>query len=96
MKKIEPMHDHVVVRRDEEIAKSAGSILIPDAARKKSNEAEVVAVGPGRITEHGQLVPTEIKVGDRVLLARWAGTEIEIGGVEHLVVRAGDIVGRVS
>jgi chaperonin GroES len=88
-----PLHDRVVVRRIDGEEKSAGGIIIPDTAREKPQEGEIVAVGPGARNDAGVLVPTELRVGDRVLFAKWSGTEIKIDREELLVMKESDILG---
>jgi chaperonin GroES len=91
-----PLHDRVLVRRIEEDEKSAGGIIIPDTAREKPMQGEVVAVGPGARDEAGKLVPLDVKAGDRVLFGKWSGTEIKIDGEELLVMKESDILGIVE
>jgi len=91
--KIRPLHDQVLVIRQESEQKTAGGIIIPDTAKEKPIEGKLVAVGPGKMGKDGQRIPMEIKEGDRVLFGRYAGTEIKIDGVEHLMMRADDILG---
>ena len=91
--KIRPLHDQVLVIRQESEQKTAGGIIIPDTAKEKPIEGKLVAVGPGKMGKDGQRIPLEIKEGDRVLFGRYAGTEIKIDGVEHLMMRADDILG---
>ncbi|HOF06252.1 MAG TPA: co-chaperone GroES [Syntrophales bacterium] len=91
--KIRPLHDQVLVIRQESEQKTAGGIIIPDTAKEKPIEGRLVAVGPGKMGKDGQRIPMEVKEGDRVLFGRYAGTEIKIDGVEHLMMRADDILG---
>jgi len=91
--KIRPLHDQVLVIRQESEQKTAGGIIIPDTAKEKPIEGKLVAVGPGKMGKDGRRIPMEIKEGDRVLFGRYAGTEIKIDGVEHLMMRADDILG---
>jgi chaperonin GroES len=91
--KIRPLHDQVLVIRQESEQKTAGGIIIPDTAKEKPVEGKLVAVGPGKMGKDGKRIPMEIKEGDRVLFGRYAGTEIKIDGVEHLMMRADDILG---
>jgi chaperonin GroES len=91
--KIKPLHDHVVLIRQEGEQKTAGGIIIPDTAKEKPLEGKLVAVGPGRMDREGKRIPIEVKAGDRVLFGRYAGTEIKIDGVEHLMMKADDILG---
>jgi chaperonin GroES len=91
--KFRPLHDRVVVRRIEAEEKSAGGIIIPDTAKEKPQQGEVVAVGPGARDEQGQLVPLDVKVGDVVLFGKWSGSEVKIDGEELLIMKESDIVG---
>jgi chaperonin GroES len=91
--KIKPLHDQVVLIRQEGEQKTAGGIIIPDTAKEKPLEGKLVAVGPGRMDREGKRIPIEVKAGDRVLFGRYAGTEIKIDGVEHLMMKADDILG---
>lgn len=88
-----PLHDRVVVRRVEEDQRTAGGIIIPDSAKEKPQQGEVVAVGPGARNEQGALVPLEVKVGDFVLFGKWSGTEVKINGEELLIMKESDILG---
>lgn len=89
---IRPLHDRVLVRRMEEERKSAGGIVIPDSATEKPARGEIVAAGKGKVTDSGDLRPLEVKVGDKVLFGKYAGTEIKVDGEELLVMREDDIV----
>lgn len=91
--RIRPLGDRLVLRRLEANATAKGGIVIPDTAKETSQEAEVVAVGSGRVNEHGTRVPLEVEAGDRVLVRRYAGTEIRIDGAEYLVVTEDEILG---
>ena len=91
--KLRPMQDRIIVKRLEEETKTAGGILIPDTAKEKPQEGEVVAVGPGVRDEKGALQPLDVKAGDRVLFGKYAGTEIKIEGEEYLIMREDDILG---
>ena len=91
--KFRPLHDRVVVRRIEENVKTAGGIIIPDTAKEKPMQAEVIAVGPGARDESGKIVPLDVKKGDRVLFGKWSGTEVKIDGEERLILREEDILG---
>jgi chaperonin GroES len=91
--KFRPLHDRVVVRRIEEDTKTAGGIIIPDTAKEKPMQGEVIAVGPGARDEAGQLVPLEVKAGDRVLFGKWSGTEVKINNEELLIMKESDILG---
>ena len=90
--KIRPLQDRVLVRRLEEEEKSAGGIIIPDTAREKPMEAKVIAVGKGKVTEDGKVLRMDVKVGDRVLIGKYAGTEVKIDGEEHLIMREDEIL----
>ena len=91
-----PLHDRVLVRRVEEEAKSAGGIIIPDTAKEKPQEGEVVAVGPGARDETGKLVPLDVKSGDRILFGKWSGTEVKVDGEELLIMKESDILGIIE
>jgi len=91
--KFRPLHDRVVLKRIEGEEKSAGGIIIPDTAKEKPQEGEVVAVGPGSRNETGKLTPVDVKVGDRVLFGKWSGTEIKIGGEDALIMKESDLLG---
>ena len=91
--KIRPMNDRILVLRVDEEQKTAGGIIIPDTAKEKPQEGKVVSVGPGKVNDEGKRVPSEIKTGDRILFAKYAGTEIKINGVEHVFMREDDILG---
>ena len=88
-----PLHDRVVVKRLEGEEKTRGGIIIPDTAKEKPQEGEVVAVGPGARDETGKLVPLDVKAGDRVLFGKWSGTEVKINGEELLIMKESDIMG---
>ncbi|GAB4358698.1 MAG: co-chaperone GroES [Kiloniellaceae bacterium] len=87
------MHDRVVIRRIEEDQKTAGGIIIPDTAKEKPSQGEVVAVGPGARDEKGEIVALDVKVGDVVLFGKWSGTEVKIDGQELLIMKESDIMG---
>ena len=91
--KFRPLHDRVVVRRIAAEEKSAGGIIIPDTAKEKPQQGEVTAVGPGGRDESGNLVPIDLKVGDRVLFGKWSGTEVKLDGEELLIMKESDIMG---
>jgi chaperonin GroES len=91
--KFRPLHDRVVVKRIDAEEKSAGGIIIPDTAKEKPQQGEVVAVGPGGRDEAGKLIPIDVKAGDRVLFGKWSGTEVKIDGVEYLIMKESDIMG---
>jgi chaperonin GroES len=91
--KFRPLHDRVVLKRIEAEAKTSGGIIIPDTAREKPQQGEVVAVGPGGRDEAGKLIPIDLKAGDRVLFGKWSGTEVKIDGVEYLIMKESDVMG---
>jgi len=88
-----PLHDRVVVKRIDAEEKTAGGIIIPDTAKEKPSQGEVIAVGPGARDESGKLVPLDVQVGDRVLFGKWSGTEVKIDGQELLIMKESDIMG---
>jgi chaperonin GroES len=90
--KIKPLNDRVLVIREEEEKKSAGGIIIPDTAKEKPQRGKVVAAGPGKMGEGGKRIPLEVKAGDRVLFGKYAGTEVKLDGIEHVVMREDDIL----
>lgn len=94
--KIRPLQDRVIIRRLEEEQKTKGGIIIPDTAKEKPIEGEVIAVGKGKRAEDGKLMPLDVKAGDRVLFSKYAGTEVKIDGVEHLIMREDDILGIIE
>ena len=94
--KFRPLHDRVVVRRLEGEEKSKGGIIIPDTAKEKPQEGEIIAVGPGARDESGKLVPLDVKTGDRILFGKWSGTEVKIDGEELLIMKESDIMGIVE
>ena len=94
--KFRPLHDRLVVRRIDEAGKSAGGIIIPDTAKEKPSEGEVIAVGPGARNEAGALVPPGVKKGDRILFGKWSGTEIKLDGKELLIMKEEDVMGVVE
>ncbi|HKA70440.1 MAG TPA: co-chaperone GroES [Xanthobacteraceae bacterium] len=94
--KFRPLHDRVVVRRLEGEEKTKGGIIIPDTAKEKPQEGEVVAVGPGARDEAGKLVALEVKAGDRVLFGKWSGTEVKLDGEELLIMKESDIMGVIA
>jgi len=91
--KIRPLNDRVLVLRIDEEEKTSGGIIMPDTAKEKPQEGKVVAAGPGKLNENGKRIPLEVKKDDRVLFGKYAGTEIKIDGVEHIIMREDDIVG---
>jgi len=88
---IKPLHDRVLVKPSVMEEKTAGGIYLPDTAKEKPQEGEVIAVGPGKVTDNGTKIPLEVKVGDKVLYGKYSGTEVTINGVEHLIMRESDI-----
>ena len=96
MKKIRPLHDRVIVRRLEEERKSAGGIVIPDTAKEKPVQGEVIAVGSGKILDDGKVRALDVKAGDKILFGKYSGTEVKIGDEELLVMREEDIMGVVE
>jgi chaperonin GroES len=91
--KFRPLHDRVVVKRIQAEEKSVGGIIIPDTAKEKPQQGEVIAVGPGGRDETGKLIPLDVQVGDRVLFGKWSGTEVKLDGVEYLIMKESDIMG---
>ena len=91
-----PLHDRVVVRRIEADEKTAGGIIIPDTAKEKPSQGEVIAVGPGGRDESGKLIPIDIKAGDTVLFGKWSGTEVKIDGEDLLIMKESDILGLID
>ena len=94
--KFRPLHDRVVLKRIDPEAKSSGGIIIPDTAKEKPSQGEVIAVGPGGRDEAGKLIPIDIQVGDRVLFGKWSGTEVKIDGEDLLIMKESDIFGVVE
>jgi chaperonin GroES len=94
--KFRPLHDRVVVRRVEEETKTAGGIIIPDTAKEKPMQGEVIAVGPGARDEAGRIVPPDVKKGDRVLFRKWSGTEVKIAGAALLIMKESDVMGVIE
>ena len=88
-----PLHDRVVVRRLDQEEKTAGGIIIPDTAKEKPSQGEVIAVGPGGRDESGKLIPIDLKAGDRVLFGKWSGTEVKLDGEDLLIMKESDIMG---
>jgi chaperonin GroES len=91
--KFRPLHDRVVVKRIDAEEKSAGGIIIPDSAKEKPSQGEIIAVGPGGRDDAGKLVPLDVQVGNRVLFGKWSGTEVKIDGVDYLIMKESDIMG---
>lgn len=94
--KVTPLHDRVLLKRMEEKEVKKGGIIIPDTAKEKPQEAEVIAAGTGRITDDGKVIPLEVKKGDRVLIGKFSGTEVTIDDVEHIIVREDEILAKIS
>jgi chaperonin GroES len=94
--KIRPLQDRILVKRIEEEEKTTGGIIIPDTAKEKPMEGKVVAVGKGKLSEDGKLMPLDLKKGDRILFSKYAGTEVKIEGVEHLIMREDDVLGVIE
>jgi chaperonin GroES len=94
--KIRPLQDRVIVKRLEEEEKTKGGIIIPDTAKEKPQEGKVIAVGKGKVTEEGKVIPLDVKPGDRILFGKYSGTEIKIEGEEHLIMREEDILGVIE
>jgi chaperonin GroES len=94
--KFRPLHDRVVVTRIDVEGKTAGGIIIPDTAKEKPTEGEVIAVGPGGRDESGKVIPIDLRTGDRVLFGKWSGTEVKIDGVEYLIMKESDIMGVIE
>ena len=91
--KFKPLHDRVVVKRIETDETSAGGIIIPDTAKEKPSEGQVLAVGPGEITEDGKSKPMNVKAGDKILFGKWSGTEVKLDGQDLLIMKESDIMG---
>ena len=91
-----PLHDRVLIRRVESEEKTAGGIIIPDTAKEKPMEGEVVAAGPGARSEEGKLQPMDVKAGDRVLFGKWSGTEVKLDGEELIIMKESDIMGVIA
>jgi len=94
--KVKPLADRILVKRLEEEEKTKGGIIIPDTAKEKPIQGKVIAVGKGKLTEEGKLIPLEVKAGDRVLFGKYAGTEVKIEGEEHLIMREDDVLGIIE
>ena len=91
-----PLHDRILVRRIEAEEKTAGGIIIPDTAKEKPQEGEVIAVGPGARDESGKLTPLDVKAGDRILFGKWSGTEIKLNGEDLLIMKESDVMGVIE
>ncbi|KKQ79539.1 MAG: 10 kDa chaperonin [Parcubacteria group bacterium GW2011_GWC2_38_7] len=96
MKKIRPLHDRVIVQRTEEEQKSKGGIIIHDTAKEKPQEGKIIAVGKGKVSDDGKLIPLDVKVGDKVLFNKYAGSDIKIEGEEYMIMREEDILGVIE
>jgi len=94
--KIRPLQDRVIVKRIEEEGKSKGGIIIPDSAKEKPQEGKVIAVGKGKVNDEGKLIPLDVKVNDRIVFGKYSGSEINIDGDEHLIMREEDILGVIE
>ena len=94
--KFRPLHDRVVVRRLESEEKSKGGIIIPDTAKEKPQEGEVVSVGAGTRDDHGKIIALDVKAGDKILFGKWSGTEVKLDGVDYLIMKESDIMGIVG
>ena len=94
--KFRPLHDRVVVKRVEEEGKTKGGIIIPDTAKEKPQQGEVVGVGPGGRDEAGKLIPIDLKVGDKVLFGKWSGTEVKLDGEDLMIMKEADIMGVID
>ena len=94
--KIRPLNDRILVKRLEEEEKTKGGIIIPDSAKEKPAEGEIIAVGPGKTNDKGDRVPVEVKAGDRVLFSKYGGTDVKLDGVDYLIMREDDILGVVE
>jgi chaperonin GroES len=93
MPKVKPLRDRILVKRIEEKEQKKGSIIIPDSAKEKPTEAEVVAVGSGRVLESGERLPLAVKAGDKVLIGKWSGTEVKVEGQEYLILKEDEVLG---
>jgi chaperonin GroES len=96
MPNVKPLRDRVLVRRIEETEEKVGGIIIPDSAKEKPTQAEVVAVGSGRVLDDGKRVPLDLKAGDKVLVGKWSGTDVKIGGEEYLILKEDEILGVIG
>jgi len=94
--KITPLYDRVLLKRIEETEVRRGGIIIPDTAKEKPQEAEVIAVGKGKLDEDGKIIPLEVKKGDRVLIGKYSGTEVTIDGIEHVILREEEILAKLG
>jgi len=94
--KVMPLHDRVLLKRLEEQERKKGGIIIPDTAKEKPQEAEVIEVGKGRVTEDGKVIPLDVKKGDKVLIGKFSGTEVTLGDIEHIIVREEEILAKIN
>lgn len=94
--KVIPLHDRILLKRLEEKEVTKSGIIIPDTAKEKPQEAEVIAAGKGRVTEDGKVIPLDVKKGDKVLIGKFSGTEVMIGDIEHLIVREEEILAKIT
>jgi len=94
--KVRPLHDRVIVQRTEEEQKSKGGIIIPDTAKEKPQEGKIIAVGKGKVSDDGKLIPLDVKVGDKVLFNKYAGSDIKIEGEEYMIMREEDVLGVIE
>jgi len=92
-RKIQPLHDRILVKRLEEQEAKKGGIIIPDTAKEKPQEGEVIAVGPGKRDENGKLIPLDVKAGDKILFGKYSGSEVKLGDEEYLIMREEDVLG---
>ncbi len=90
--KVRPLHDRILIKRVAEEQKTAGGIIIPDSAKEKPQEGRVIAVGNGKVTDEGKVIPLEVSVGDRILFGKYSGSEINLEGEEHLIIREEDVL----
>ena len=89
---VKPLRENVLVKRVEEENKTAGGIILPDTAKEKPSEGKIIAIGEGRVTTDGRIMPMSVKVGDTVLFSKWTGTEVKVDGEPHLIIKEGDIL----
>jgi len=94
--KVVPLHDRIVVSRIESEEKTKGGIIIPDTAKEKPQEGKIIAVGPGKRDENGNIIPMDVKAGDRVLFTKWAGTEFKLNGRDYMIMKEDDILGVIE
>lgn len=94
--KFKPLEDRVLIERSEAQNKTAGGIIIPDSAKEKPVEGEIIAIGDGKVTSEGKIIPMKVKPGDKVLFGKWSGTEVKLEGKEYFVMKESDIMGKIS